>query len=77
MCSKPLLFDANYDRKNNDLTNDLHPRRFKLYDVSTNFMMLFYMLNTFYLLSFSQVLTFINYVSSMPQNVTWTDNPRD
>ena len=37
---KPLLYDANYDSKNNDSTNALHPRRFNsvifpqiLYDI--------------------------------------------
>ena len=28
-CTKPLLCDAVYDRKNNDSTNALRPRRFK------------------------------------------------
>ena len=28
-CTKPLLFDANYDHENNDYTNDLRPLRFK------------------------------------------------
>ena len=28
-CTKPLLCDANYDRRNNDSTNALRSRRFK------------------------------------------------
>ena len=28
-CTKPLLCDANYDRKNNDSTNAFCPPRFK------------------------------------------------
>ena len=28
-CTKPLLWNANYDRENDDSTNALRPRRFK------------------------------------------------
>ena len=29
VCTKPLLWNANYDRENDDSTNALRPRRFK------------------------------------------------
>ena len=37
-CTKPLLWDANYDRGNNNYMNALRPRRFKWCNFSTNFM---------------------------------------
>ena len=36
-CAKPLLQHANYDHKNNNSTNALHPCCFKLHDLSANF----------------------------------------
>ncbi len=52
-CTKPLLWDAKYDR---NYTNALRPRRFKLCDIF--YMILFsYIIGTLYLSSFfSQVL---------------------
>ena len=34
---KSVLWNANYDRENNDYANALRPRRFKWWDFSTNF----------------------------------------
>ena len=52
-CKNPLLWNANYDRENNDYTNALRPRRFKWCDFLTNFMILFHMLENFYVSNFS------------------------
>ena len=36
-CKNPLLWNANYERENNDYTNAFRPRRFKWGDFLTNF----------------------------------------
>ena len=45
--TKPLLWDANYDRKNNDYTKALRPRRFKWFNFSKKILTLLYVLDTF------------------------------
>ena len=52
MVQKTVLWNANYDHENNDYMSDLRPRRFKWCNFSINFMILFDMLDTFYLSGF-------------------------
>ena len=61
---KPLLWNANYNGKNNDYTNSLRPRRFKWCEFSTDFMILFHMLDTFYLSTFFSSIALKNHDSS-------------
>ena len=67
-CTKPLLWDANYDRENNDYTDPLTGVIFPqiLYDFDP------------YDRHFPPVKFFPNYYYNkrcfeLPQNVTWTD----
>ena len=50
-CTEPLLWDANYDRENNDYTSALRPGRFKWW-IFHKFHILFFMLDIFYLSNF-------------------------
>ena len=71
--TKPLLCDANYDRKNNDSTDALPPRRFKYCDVSTNFTDMVLYARLFLPVKFFPEYYFYKVCFELPQNVTWTD----
>ena len=64
-CQKTVHWNANYDRENNDNKNALRPRRFKWCDVFDKFhMILFHMLDYFYLSGYFANTTLIKYASS-------------
>ena len=76
--NRSVLQAANYDHENNDLKNAFCQRRFKSCDFLHKFyMILFHMLETFYLSRFLRsTLYYLNYIKlcfQLPQNVTWTD----
>ena len=72
-CTKPVLWDAKYDRENNDYKNALHPGRFKWCDFHEILYDIVPYARHFLPFDFFSKYYFNKLCIQLPQNVTWTD----